>query len=246
MSERARERAVGLLRTVPADADLALPGLTSRDLFLRTGYWPDVVRDEAWPARKEKYDRPTWHYVNHFWRDGKPLPDMGTLGELIDRLSAFEKIDSDPFELAWMLHLVGDIHQPLHSSARVTASEPEGDRGGNDFALDERGIVGESTCVLGLHPEARPPKTPQRKLFGLGRPYSARNHDAASARITRARSWCRRFRELVQSRRRAGDDARISAVPGTWRSTAAAVPRRSPKSPATGSSRSRAIGSPHS
>ena len=86
---------------------------------------------------KEKYDRPTWHYVNHFWRDGKPLPDMGTLGELIDRLSSFEKAHSDPIELAWLLHLVGDVHQPLHSSARVTARDPEGDRGGNDFAIDD-------------------------------------------------------------------------------------------------------------
>ncbi len=138
MSEGARARAVELLRTAPADADLALPGLTSRDLFLRTGYWPDVVRDEAWPARKENYDRPTWHYVNHFWRDdGTPLPEMGTNGELIERLSSFEKADSDPLELAWMLHLVGDIHQPLHSSARVTTREPEGDRGGNDFAVDD-------------------------------------------------------------------------------------------------------------
>ena len=138
MSERARERAVELLRTAPADADLALPGLTSRDLFLRTGYWPDVVRDEAWPARKEKYDRPTWHYVNHFWRDdGTSVPEMETNGELIERLSSFDEVDSDPIELAWMLHLVGDIHQPLHSSARVTAREPEGDRGGNDFTLDD-------------------------------------------------------------------------------------------------------------
>ena len=137
MSERARERAVELLRTAPMDADLALPELTSLDLFIRTGYWPDVVRDEAWPARKEKYDRPSWHYVNHFWRDGKPLPEMGTLGELIDRLSSFENADSDPIELAWTLHLMGDIHQPLHSSARVTAREPEGDRGGNEFGLDD-------------------------------------------------------------------------------------------------------------
>jgi len=40
--------------------------------------------------------------------------------------------------LAWVLHLVGDIHQPLHTSARVTPSEPEGDRGGNLFKLRRR------------------------------------------------------------------------------------------------------------
>ncbi len=38
--------------------------------------------------------------------------------------------------LCWLIHLVGDIHQPMHSTAmfsRVTF--PEGDRGGNDIPL---------------------------------------------------------------------------------------------------------------
>jgi hypothetical protein len=38
-------------------------------------------------------------------------------------------------QLAWMLHLVGDIHQPLHAAARVTPNHPDGDRGGNSFPL---------------------------------------------------------------------------------------------------------------
>jgi nuclease S1 len=33
------------------------------------------------------------------------------------------------------LHLVGDVHQPLHCSARVTAIERKGDHGGQDFEL---------------------------------------------------------------------------------------------------------------
>lgn len=31
----------------------------------------------------------------------------------------------------WLFHLIGDIHQPLHSTALVNARFPEGDRGGN-------------------------------------------------------------------------------------------------------------------
>jgi len=42
--------------------------------------------------------------------------------------------------LAWVLHLVGDIHQPPHCSARVTSREPRGDRGGNDFDLDSKSL----------------------------------------------------------------------------------------------------------
>ena len=37
--------------------------------------------------------------------------------------------------VAWLLHLAGDIHQPLHCSARVTDKEPRGDAGGNTFKL---------------------------------------------------------------------------------------------------------------
>lgn len=137
MSDAARARAAELLSHAPPDADLAMPWLTPRELFLRTTYWADVVRDEAWPQRKEKYDRPTWHYVNHFWRDGTALPQMGTNGELLERLKALDRPIADPIDLAWLLHLVGDVHQPLHSSARVSARDPEGDRGGNDFLLDD-------------------------------------------------------------------------------------------------------------
>lgn len=39
-------------------------------------------------------------------------------------------------DLAWVLHLVGDIHQPLHTSVRVTPEEPKGDKGGNDLKLN--------------------------------------------------------------------------------------------------------------
>jgi hypothetical protein len=37
--------------------------------------------------------------------------------------------------LAWVLHLVGDAHQPLHNSARITPQDTAGDRGGNLFLL---------------------------------------------------------------------------------------------------------------
>ncbi len=137
MEDTTRAAAVELLKSAPSDAGLALLALSPRDLFLHAAYWPDVVRDEAWPARKEAYDRPTWHYVNHFWRDGEPLPETGTLGELLERLNVLGRGLDGGVEVSWLLHLVGDVHQPLHSSSRVTDREPEGDRGGNDFGLDD-------------------------------------------------------------------------------------------------------------
>ncbi len=41
-------------------------------------------------------------------------------------------------DLSWLIHLVGDIHQPLHCTTRATAEHPlpAGDRGGNDYAIN--------------------------------------------------------------------------------------------------------------
>jgi len=34
--------------------------------------------------------------------------------------------------LTWLLHLIGDIHQPLHCTAVFSEQFPNGDKGGND------------------------------------------------------------------------------------------------------------------
>ena len=34
-----------------------------------------------------------------------------------------------------LLHYAGDVHQPLHATARVDSDYPSGDRGGNDFKI---------------------------------------------------------------------------------------------------------------
>jgi hypothetical protein len=146
-----------LLQKAPTDSDL--PGLMPpgprpleprcRELFIKSQGWADLVRDEIWSKRKERYDHPDWHYVNHFWTPGLPapreLPERGTLGELSNRLRESISKARNPslaaperaVALAWVLHLAGDAHQPLHSSGRVTALDPKGDRGGNDFTLDD-------------------------------------------------------------------------------------------------------------
>jgi hypothetical protein len=37
--------------------------------------------------------------------------------------------------LAWLFHLVGDIHQPLHTAQLFTVEYPKGDRGGNEICI---------------------------------------------------------------------------------------------------------------
>ena len=52
------------------------------------------------------------------------------------------------YDLVWILHLVGDVHQPLHDVSRITADRPKGDRGGNDVKLC---LVSTSSCGTKLH-----------------------------------------------------------------------------------------------
>ena len=35
------------------------------------------------------------------------------------------------YDLVWLLHLVGDVHQPLHAISRFDKAHPQGDAGGN-------------------------------------------------------------------------------------------------------------------
>lgn len=155
MSPRAREQAVALLMAAPAGAGLRelLPqdgrplAERQRELFVNASYWPDQIRSRNHPGNR--FAHAEWHYVNIFWeqqRPGGPVierPDLGTAGELVTQERRIVQVLSDTtrpaeeraVDLAWLLHLIGDAHQPLHNSARVTPADPEGDRGGNLFLL---------------------------------------------------------------------------------------------------------------
>lgn len=55
------------------------------------------------------------------------------------RATLADKTASDnirSYDLAWLLHLVGDVHQPLHATSRFTRDEPDGDAGGNDVKVN--------------------------------------------------------------------------------------------------------------
>jgi hypothetical protein len=39
------------------------------------------------------------------------------------------------YDLVWLEHLVGDVHQPLHCVSRFDAADPNGDSGGNNVKL---------------------------------------------------------------------------------------------------------------
>jgi hypothetical protein len=154
MRPQTRARVIALLMQAPDSSgirdllDPALPAaIRERELFVRAATWADIIRDKT--VKGAAYHQPSWHYVNHFWEqayEGAPprISTRGTAGMLVDSLNAFEREIADPnldagrraVLLAWVEHLTGDAHQPLHNSARMTLLEPQGDHGGNDFKLE--------------------------------------------------------------------------------------------------------------
>lgn len=42
---------------------------------------------------------------------------------------------AESFALRLLIHYIGDIHQPLHATARINPSYPKGDLGGNLFTI---------------------------------------------------------------------------------------------------------------
>jgi len=111
---------------------------SERRVFIEASTWPDDIRKDqrfysagsddptpTLPGFPDMERRRSWHYVNI------PLnatPDATPLSGQIDRqLVALVKTlgTSDAertYALPWVIHLVGDAHQPLHTSVRLDAS----------------------------------------------------------------------------------------------------------------------------
>jgi S1/P1 Nuclease len=110
-------------------------------LFMQAARWPDDIR-----TRDKPQNRPPWHYVNlPFKPEGQPDSVQTRAPEPVNILSALAeneaviKKDGDgerrAIALAWLFHLVGDIHQPLHAAQLFTADYSQGDRGGNQICI---------------------------------------------------------------------------------------------------------------
>jgi hypothetical protein len=125
-----------------------------RAAFIRAATWPDYIKSapgyyhDRLPNQKSSrnigyvdcYQHRYWHYKDlPFSPDGTALlepltPNAETqITLLIAALSnAATPDDVRSYDLSWLLHLVGDVHQPLHATQRFVATDPDGDGGGND------------------------------------------------------------------------------------------------------------------
>lgn len=104
-------------------------------IFMELARWPDDIRGGP-------HDHPTWHYALAPVIDPRSAPESRPSPELVgaaDEAFALNvKVASDrnapaadrAAALAWIFHIAGDIHQPLHTAQLFSARFSAGDRGG--------------------------------------------------------------------------------------------------------------------
>lgn len=129
-----------------------------RDIFMLAATWPDEIKSDSKYKGTDSIPKGTstpesgaygdghthkyWHFVdtpyspdNSSPSDTAPSPNaQGQIIYFAAQLKASGVSNKQKsFDLTWLEHLVGDIHQPLHATTRYTAGTS--DSGGNGITL---------------------------------------------------------------------------------------------------------------
>lgn len=110
--------------------------------FVSAASWMDSIRN------KDIHWFDSLHYIDKpFTLDDSPLPEVQASNALWGIKQAIIVLSSDKTSLAdkglslrILTHLIGDIHQPLHTVTKVSKKFPQGDLGGNLFKLAKNPI----------------------------------------------------------------------------------------------------------
>jgi hypothetical protein len=150
------------------DALIAVPltyGGSGTSTFVTGAVWADDYKSQLGSS--------IWHYIDlPFSLDGTStnsfVPASFDVVQAINLSIATlqnsgASQSNQAVSLRYLLHFVGDIHQPLHSSDAFFASQPHGDGGGNGF-----GITGTwNNLILSGTPAAAISSTPSRARSAL-------------------------------------------------------------------------------
>lgn len=111
--------------------------------FMNIAYWPDAIRSQ----RIESFTH--WHYIDiPYSKDGTQAPSNSINTDnavwAINNVQVVVKNDhANPYDrarfLSFLVHIVGDLHQPLHTTSLFSANHPDGDRGGNAYIVINHG-----------------------------------------------------------------------------------------------------------
>jgi hypothetical protein len=123
--------------------------------FVHAATWADDIKTKPYGYTRDSVTSSTagqnigysdhnqhdyWHFKDILYSpDGTPLPvpdpvDAVTQAKLMIAAlpqSSGATDDVRSYDLVWLIHLVGDLHQPLHAISRYTLQIPNGDNGGN-------------------------------------------------------------------------------------------------------------------
>ena len=131
-----------------------------------------------------------WHFIDLPFSAGAPglppkFPNAQT--EIVLFTKAIAGTESDnvkSYDVVWLEHLVGDVHQPLHATSRFTKDHPAGDNGGNSIHFCAKPCTDELHAfwdgLLGDKVTVAMATTTGRSLLATGKPAGADNLDPTS------------------------------------------------------------------
>ena len=173
LSQPAQARVAELLKLNPSSnrwnklVASAPAGKRAKLRFMYASLWPDDIKGMSNYVNEPETDKRAgrnigysdrlqhrhWHYIDQpFTQDGTSL-NQAALGAIhaVERIDLFRKVlastandNVKSYDLVWLEHLIGDVHQPLHSATRVSKDQRRGDVGGNLHCLNQ-------DCSRNLH-----------------------------------------------------------------------------------------------
>jgi S1/P1 Nuclease len=149
------------------------PEKAARYAFIRAATWADDIKgpelsytDDGNKPSGPNAGQNVGYYdtlMHKYWHfEDIPFSTDGTTLEPTDPVNAATQIkalttglspssglpdDVRSYDLVWLLHLVGDAHQPLHATSRFSHDHVHGDRGGNDVKVVP--ATGETNALHG-------------------------------------------------------------------------------------------------
>jgi hypothetical protein len=161
LTTKTRGRVAALLKLNPSYANWIVGARAAdrdRQAFLRAATWADSIKADPAYTAPDLQTAPTagqnlgyadhlrhayWHFVDQpFSPDGTalppaPAPSAATQIPILRAALAAAATSDDvrSYDLVWLLHLVGDVHQPLHCVSRFDKTDPLGDHGGNNVKI---------------------------------------------------------------------------------------------------------------
>jgi hypothetical protein len=179
--------------------------------FVKAATWPDCIKQKTCSpgytsdggdnppgnptdAQNIGYEDKLMHKYYHFvdlpLSAGAPgqkpkVPNAQTEIVLFtEAIGGSESDDVKSYDVVWLEHLVGDVHQPLHATSRFTKNHPNGDAGGNFLAFCEKPCKDELHAfwdgLLGDSPTVAEVQQTGDSLLASGKPSGADNATPSS------------------------------------------------------------------